>query len=174
MRYRLILPAVLAAIAAFGLAVPAAAAPPLSADARAVLLKPLTLTRILDLNFGTVIPNGIGGFVTINADTGARTASDNSLRLMSDEGNRAYFGGGGTPNQLVVLSTSPPGNLVNLATGDTIPLLSLTIDQLGNPVRTIDPTTKVFYVGVGGTIFIRADQGEGVYTTTFDLIANYF
>lgn len=169
MSYRLIVPAVLAA---FGLAAPAAAAPPLSADARAVLLKPLTLTRIRDLSFGTVIPNGIGGFVTINADTGARSASDNSMRLMSDEGVQAYFGGGGTPGQLVVLSTSAPANLVSTA-GDTISLLSLTIDQAGNPLRVIDPVTKVFYVGVGGTIFIRADQEEGVYSATFDLIANY-
>jgi hypothetical protein len=41
---------------------------------KALLLKPLTLTKLDDLDFGTLVPSGSGDIVTINADTGARTS----------------------------------------------------------------------------------------------------
>ena len=36
---------------------------------KALILKPLTLTKLDDLDFGTIIPSGSGDLVTINADT---------------------------------------------------------------------------------------------------------
>lgn len=154
-------------------AVPATAAPvPADVDAtgETLILVPLTLTKIDDLDFGTLIPSATAGMVNINASTGARTVAGGVTALTSDPGNRAYFGGAGTPNQLVLLALSPPVELIN-PDGDTIPVLGLTLD--GPPIRTVNPATRAFYVGVGGTLGIGANQPDGEYTAPFWLTAIY-
>ena len=172
MRVRQILCAAALAAIAFGVA-PAGAAPvPASTNAqgRALVLIPLKLIKIDDLEFGSVVPSASSGFVTINAVTGARTFAGGVTGVASDAGNRAYFAGAGTPSQQVLLAISPPTELTSAA-GDTIPVLGLTLD--GPPLRTIDPVTRAFYVGVGGTLQIAADQTEGDYNADFWVTAIY-
>lgn len=165
---------ILAPVLALGLAsAPAAAAPvPASTDSdgRALILVPLTLTKIQELDFGTVVRSPAPGTVTINATSGARTVSGGVSPVLSDAGFRARFAGAGTPNQQVLLAISPPAQLTNGA-GDTITVSGLTLD--GSPLRTIDPVTRAFYVGVGGTLQIAADQPEGDYNADFWLTAIY-
>ena len=91
-----------AAIAAAAVASPAAAAPATAtASARALLLLPLQLTKVDDLDFGTVIPSPVSGTVTINATTGKRSLTGGVVDYPSDVGHRAYFGTAGSPAQLV-------------------------------------------------------------------------
>lgn len=164
------------AAAAVGLAVPAAAAPSAQASpdkeatGKALILVPLTLTKIDDLDFGTIIPSALSGFVSINATTGARTFGGGVTGVTSAAGHRAYFGGAGTPSQQVIVTIDPPTELTSSA-GDTITVLALTLD--GPARKTIDPTTRAFFFGVGGILQIGADQPEGVYSATFDVSANY-
>lgn len=161
----------LAALAAASLASPALAVTPSpQATGRALILVPLTLAKIDDLSFGSVVPSAVSGVVTINATTGARTFAGGVSGVPSDPGNRAYFGGAGTPNQQVFVSMSYPAQLAS-AGGDTIDVLALTMD--GPATRTINPTTRAFFVGVGGTLMIAADQPEGTYQANFDVTANY-
>ena len=154
-----------------------AATPALAADtepmtAEALLLKPLELTKLDDLDFGTIIPSGSGQIVTIDANTGARTSSYVAGLDPTNPGNRARFASSGVNNTLVVLELSAtPGDLTNLA-GDTMTLTGLQLDS-GGAVRTLTPTSQVFFVGIGGTVFVRSDQEEGVYTGTFSLTATY-
>ena len=147
-----------------------AAVPPVQADGRALILIPLTLTKIQDLDFGSVIPSPVSGVVTINASTGNRTFAGGVTLVPGDAGFRAYFGGAGSPNQQVIMTMNPPAQLVSTA-GDTIDVLALTFD--GPAIRTIDPVSRAFFVGVGGTIQIAADQPEGDYNALFDVTANY-
>jgi hypothetical protein len=165
----------LIAAAALGApAVPAVAAPvaaPTPAQGRALLLVPLTLTKVDDLDFGTVVTSPVLGIVTINPATGARTFAGGASGVAGDVGNRALFAGAGTPSQQVIVFITPPVTLVNGA-GDTIPVLSLTLDNGGNPIRTID-ATRAFLVGVGGILQINPDQPEGTYQANFTLTANY-
>ena len=160
--------AVLAVAATPAMAAPVAA--PTSPPGRAVLLIPLQLIKVEDLSFGSVVPSGLSGTVTISATTGARTIAGGVTGLPSDVGRRAEFAGAGSPNQLVVLSITPPANLTSVA-GDTLPVLALTLDGL--PIRTI-PATRAFTFGVGGIINVNANQPEGVYTATYDVTAQYF
>src|SRR5215213_2649089 len=97
-------------------AVPAAAAPvpaTTNANGHALILVPLTLTKIDDLDFGTVISSGTSGNVVINASTGARTVSGGLIGSPSDVGHRAYFGGAGSPSQQVIVWVTAPTDLVN-------------------------------------------------------------
>ena len=163
-----------AALAALALgAAPAMAAPvPATTDAegRALILVPLTLVKIEDLDFGSVIRSSVAGTVSIDPGTGARSVTGGVTEVTGDPGNRAYFAGAGSPNQEVLLAISPPVELTSAA-GDTIPVVGLTLD--GAATRIIDPTTRAFYVGVGGTLQIAADQPEGDYNADFWLTAIY-
>jgi hypothetical protein len=167
------LPKTIIAAALAAAAVPAAAAPvaaPTPGQGKALILIPLTLTKIDDLDFGTIVTSPVSGTVTINASTGARGVAGGVTAVASDAGHRARFAGAGTPNQQVIVVVTPPATLDNVS-GDTIPVLALTLD--GSPIRTIDPVTRAFFVGVGGIIQINANQPEGVYQANFDVTANY-
>lgn len=160
-----------ATVAAIALgATPAAAITPATqANGKALVLIPLTLTKIQDLDFGSVVPSAVSGAIVINAATGARTVIGGVTAVPSDAGFRAYFGGAGTPNQQVFVAINAPAQLANV-NGDKIDVLALTMD--GPAFRTID-STHAFFVGVGGTIMIAANQPDGVYTAQFDVTANY-
>jgi hypothetical protein len=166
---RHLLGAAAAAAIALG-ATPAAAVTPVNqAGGKALVLIPLTLTKIQDLDFGSVVPSAVSGAVVINATTGARTLIGGVTGVPSDAGFRARFAGGGTPNQQVIVTINPPAQLTSAAT-DTIDVLGMTLD--GPATRTID-STHAFFVGVGGTIMVAANQPDGVYTAQFDVTANY-
>ena len=138
---------------------------------KALVLKPLTLTKLADLDFGTIVPSGAGDIVTINADTGARTSPTAGL-VTFDPGHRARFGSSGVNNTLVYLQLSPGADLVDGA-GNKLTLTNLTLDQGGLGLRVLTPLSQVFFVGVGGTVVIAPAQPEGTYTGTFTLTAVY-
>lgn len=163
-----------AAVAASVVATPAAAAGPAVqvASSKALLLLPLTLTKIDDLDFGTLVTSNSSGTVALNATTGARSFAGGVTGVATAAGHRAYFGGAGTPSQQVVVVIIPPTQLTSTS-GDTIDVLALTLDNGGNPIRTIDPVTKTFFVGVGGILTIGANQPDGLYSASFQVTANY-
>lgn len=152
-------------------AMPALAADTEAMTSNALILKPLILTKQSDLSFGTIVPSGAGDLVTINADTGARTSASAGL-VLSDPGFRARFASSGLNNQFVVLQISPPSDLVN-GSGNLLTVTRLDLDQGGNPLRILTPTSQVFFVGIGGQVFVRSNQEDGTYTGTFTLTANY-
>jgi len=152
-------------------ATPAIAADNQMMSSKALILKPLVLTKQSDLSFGTIVPSGAGDLVTINADTGARTSATAGL-LLSDPGFRARFASSGLNNQFVVLQLSEPSDLAN-AEGDLLSVTRLSLDNGGNPLRTLSAESQVFFVGIGGQVFVRSNQEDGTYTGTFTLTANY-
>lgn len=161
--------ALAAAGAALGISSAAYAVPAtVDADGKALILVPLTLTKINDLNFGTVVPSSVPGTVAIDAATGARSVTGGVTGVASDAGNRAEFGGAGSANQLVLLSLTPPAT-VDDAFGNSIPITL----QLEASSATVDAVTRAFYVGVGGELSIAADQAEGMYTADFTVTADY-
>lgn len=168
MDYRKIL--IAGAIAAAVVPSPATAATE-QTTGEALILLPLELTKIDDLDFGSVIPSGVSGTVTINAGTGARSFTGGATGVPSATGQRAYFGGAGTPGQQVFVGITPPTQLNHTSTSATIPVLALTLD--GAPMRVIDPITRTFFIGVGGVLQINPNQAEGLYEATFDVTAIY-
>ena len=163
----------LLALTGLAFATPAMAAPvaaPVPPHGRALLLIPLTLTKVQDIHFGSIVPSTTtAGFVSINAVTGARTGSAGLTLMPTDVGQRAQFAGAGTPNQQVIIALTPPTELTNPA-GDTIPVLAMNLD--GPTTRTI-AASRSFFVGVGGVIFIAANQPDGLYSADYDLTADY-
>lgn len=155
------------------LASPANAAPvsaPTLPSGRALLLIPLTLTKVQDLHFGSIVPSTTtAGWVRIDAVTGARTASAGLTLMPTDVGQRGQFAGAGSAGQQVIMALTPPLVLTSPG-GDTIDVMAMSLD--GPTTRTIG-ANQSFFVGVGGIIFVAANQPEGLYTATYDLTADY-
>ena len=162
----------IAALAALAIATPAAAAPvgaTPKAKGKGLILIPLTLNKLRDLYFGTIIPSGLSGVVTVPADGSAPFAAGGATLVSSDPGYRAQFAGAGSANQLVIVSVTNPVLLPN-GLGDNVTVLALTLD--GSPIRTID-SSRAFFFNVGGILMINANQPEGLYQADFDVTANY-
>lgn len=154
---------------AFAQAVSASA----NAEARGVVLQPLTLTRVDDLDFGTVISTAAAGTVVIDADDGSRTVTGGVLAVPSYPGGRGLFTGNGSAGQDVNLTLNAPGVLVSTTNPlDLVTVNSMYLDSGNSLVRTIGVST-IFNVGVGGDFGIAANQPNGLYTAQFDLTADY-
>ncbi len=167
--------AALAATVAFASPAFAQTAATATADARGVVLLPLTLTRNAHLNFGTILASPVAGTVSINADTGARAVGGGVTAIALDAGNRALFTGVGTEGQQVILTLTPVASLTG--PGPNITVLSMSLDGVGGAftqTRTIAAGSGgAFQVGVGGSFSIAANQGNGVYTGSFSVTADY-
>ena len=159
------------AVALFA-ATPALAADTQAMTSEALILKPLILTKLNDLSFGSIIRSGSGDLVTIDADTGARTSAS-AILVGTDPGYRARFASAGLNNAAVFLVISPPSDLVNGA-GNRLTVTNLSLDQGGFPLRFLTPAGQVFFVGIGGQVFVRSNQEDGTYTGNFTLTAYYF
>ena len=172
-RNYLIAAAIAAATAGASAQVDAAPVPATTdAHGKVLILVPLTLTKLADLDFGTVIPSAVSGTVTIDATTGKRSLTGGVIDYPSDAGHRAYFGTAGSPNQLVFVAVTPPAQLTSTTNAsDKIPVLAITLD--GSPVRLIDPAARTFFFGVAGVIQINANQPDGTYESTFNVTTIY-
>jgi hypothetical protein len=161
---------ILIAAAMAAAAMPAGAAPvPATKDAtgKALILIPLTLTKIDDLDFGTVISSSTSGTVSIPAAGGVRTATGGVTLVPSDAGARGFFSGGGSAGEQVRIFLAPPASL-NDGGGHSM-AIAMNVDAT---TLTID-STRAFSVGVGGTVTVGANQADGIYTGTFTVLAQY-
>jgi hypothetical protein len=145
-----------------------------TAQARGVVLLPLTISEVDPLNFGTVLASGVAGTVTIDADTGARSFTGGVSGIALDLGNRGLFDGLGTENQLVEITLNPVANLTG--PGPDIAVTSMELDGCACLIET--RTIPVggggaFQVGVGGTFAIAASQPNGLYTGAYSVTAEY-
>jgi len=166
--------AALAATTAFASPAFAQTSDTATAEARGVVLLPLTLTQVDDLNFGTVLASPLAGTVSIDADSGARSVSGGVTAIALDAGNRALFDGLGTEGQQVDITLTPVAVLTG--PGPDIAVLSMDLDSGGGftQTRTIAVgSLGAFQVGVGGSFAIAANQANGVYTGTFSVMAEY-
>jgi len=174
MRFRIALAAI-AATAAF--ASPAGAqvvSSTAQAEARGTILQPLSLNKVDDLDFGTILvdPLGTGGTVTIDADDGSRSVAGDVAEVGVNGGQRAVFTGAGPANDAVTLVLAQPAGGLLYRDATTSLGGVLVLDQGNSTARTMD-AMGAFTVGVGGTFTIANNQPAGVYAADFDLTAIY-
>lgn len=169
----------LAATAATLVAAAPASAQQASASAQALakgtVVQPLTLTKVSDLDFGTVVSSATAGNVVIDANTGGRTTSVGVTGLPSFPGGRGVFRGVGTAGNVVDVTLSAPSVLVSQTNAtDVITVNSMSLDSASANVagRTIG-ASGVFDIGVGGDFAIAANQPAAVYQAQFTVTANY-
>jgi hypothetical protein len=160
----------IAAGLAAALAAPASATPvPAIKDAsgKALILVPLTLTKIADLDFGTVISSASSGTVSIAADGSGQSVTGGVTPIASAPGAAGQFAGAGTPNEQVSLFLAPPASLKD-GNGNSLPI-SMNLEA----TSVVIDSTRAFFVGVGGTVTVGPNQPDGLYSGTFTVLAQY-
>lgn len=156
---------ILIALAGAALAATPAAAAQVSAVTSVNVVKPVTLTKLQDLDFGTLTFNSFtGGRNIVLSRAGALTCAADIV--CSGAPRAAGFNVRGT-NRLTVLITVSGGSMSNGV--DSIPFTpdappSITLTSSGQPGND-------FYIG--GSIAVNPDLVGGTYSGTMTVTADY-
>ena len=148
-----------------GNAAPAAA----TSTGQATILRPSTVVKRNDLDFGGWIPLG-AGTVVVNPITSANTPTG-SLVAAGTAGQPAKFTTTGSRNSVVIIKVpTGPVTLTRIGGGATMTASAWKLDGSSN--RRI-PSTQSLDFKVGATLNIAAGQLDGTYSGTFNVTVNY-
>ncbi len=162
-----------------GYSAPASADDVASADTKVIVLRPLSLIKDKDLDFGLIVPGTAQGFVTL-APEGGITRSGGVVALAGDT-QPATFYGYGTYRQFLRLSIDANTYQLRHPNGtDTMRLDQLVISS--NPPTQLTTNPRLSYIGaadgffsfaLGGRLRVRANQRVGVYTGNITVMIEY-
>lgn len=157
-----------AAIAAACIAAPAPAAT-ITAQVNARVVKPLVLTRVQDLNLGTILlgPGTWSGANLRLSRTGALTCP--APLTCSGATQVAIYNVSGSNNATVKIS-APDVTLVNQS--DATKTLRMVVDSPGTVVLTSSGPPGTNFP-LGGSINLDSATGGGVYVGTFNVTVDY-
>lgn len=140
------------------------------AAAGAITLKPLSLVKVGDLDFGRMAAGPTAGTVVVDPLTDARVVTGGVVAV------------GGVPDAAQFLTYGTAGSVLQVTRG-ALPVLTrvgggatMTVTQLvlnGPVLRVVNPA-GVLDLRVGGTLAVAANQADGTYAGTFDLTVTYF
>jgi len=161
-----------AALAAVTAAAPAAAqtsaAPKASANAK--LIKPLTLTALRNLDFGTIVMGTLSANETVSiTGAGAVTCGSSGSLTCSGTQQSAQYRITGTQGQQVAISSATPTYALAGSNGGTLtftPSLPATV-TLGAAGAAVNDFV------VGGSIVIGSATQDGVYSGQIDIQVAY-
>lgn len=156
------------------LATPAlAAGPPRAANpaakAKALVIKPLTLVKVDDLDFATLSVT-TGGTAVIDPFSGAMTLSG-GLAQVGGTVSRAKFAGAALKQTVVNIKVPNKPLLIKRVGGtETLTVSAFTLD--GQDKRAMAAQTSFFFY-VGATLTVPANVVEGVYQADMDVTVQY-
>lgn len=162
-------------------AAPAHAQSVTATDTRAVLVDPLTLAKLSDMDFGDLIVTS-GGTVVMSADPVTTCITSGGV-VHTQECQAATFAGLGRSGQRIRVRR-PVGRSITLTgPGADMSVTDLTINGgvtlnsvNSNPswerfrINTLD---GAFIFRVAGTLNVNANQTPGIYTGSFDIRIDY-
>jgi spore coat protein U-like protein len=140
------------------------------AQLSATVNKPLQLTRLQDLDLGTITLNpGSWSGATIGvSQTGVFTCSNPNL-VCTGVTQPAKYNVQGT-NRMVVQISAPNVTLVNQQ--DSTKTLTLVTDGPGSVILTSSGVPGVDFA-IGGSITLDSSAAEGLYAGTFNVTVDY-
>ena len=156
-----------AAVAAVALSAGTAHAASATGQAKARILRQITLTNTSDLQFATIISGATASSVAVST---AGAASCGPNLVCTGTTTAANFDIQGT-NNAVVLVGGDASVTLNGSLGGT---MNATLDYSTNSLTlTAGPGTVGGSFQVGGTLSVGANQNSGDYTGTFNVTADY-
>ena len=139
------------------------------ATASVNVMKPLQLTALRNLQFGTVLVGTFTGTQNVTIAPTGRTCGSGTGLTCSGVFTTAQFRLTGSNNQVALISSPTPTATLTNGAGATLALTltypaSVTIDNSGNPGRLFE---------VGGTLALTSTMADGLYTGTIDIQVAY-
>ncbi|MBA4747091.1 MAG: DUF4402 domain-containing protein [Sphingopyxis sp.] len=157
-----------AAVAAVALSAGTAHAASATGQAKARILRQITLTNTSDLQFATIISGATASTVVVST---AGAATCGSGLVCTGTTTAANFDIQGTNNAVVLVSGDTS---VTLTEPISSALMAASLDYSTNSVTlSAGPGTVGGSFQVGGTLNISANQAPGDYTGTFNVTADY-
>jgi len=156
----------LAVLAAFGFAGAANAQSNASATATASarIITPISLHKDADLNFGSIVPSGDAGTVTVNSESRSNTGGVSFVN-QSSSWSAAHYTVAGEPTFTYNISFDGSFNISD-GTHD------MGVSTSGPSSGTLDASgNDNFYIG--GTLSVPANATPGTYTATFNTTVAY-
>lgn len=134
--------------------------------AKATVVKPITVTKQADLNFGKFIA-GSGGTVTIAAADGTKSATGVTLPdQWKVDGVAGNFTLEGEKDATYAVVLDPTADLTGSAGG------TMSVALTSSTTGTLD-SVGAGAVKVGGVLTVGSSQTAGDYTGSFNLTVNY-
>ena len=138
-------------------------------QASAVIVGPLALTKLSDMNFGTIAVTGTAGTVTLGTDN-SRNAVGPAL-VPPAAGVAASFTVAGEANRAFVI-TLPADGTVSLISGANSMAANIFVHSAGATPTLSGAGAAAFTVGA--TLSVAANQAAGSYTSAnFPVTVSY-
>lgn len=163
------------ALAALLVAAPSAtlaATPSAEADAGAIVLRPLSLLKKNDMNFGTLATSPAAGTATIDPVMGVVTTTGGVIALpLGTAPSPATFVGAGSKNApYQIRLPKTPITLTRVGGTETMSVSNWTLD---GPTNRNVGSNQAFQFNVGARVAVAANQVGGTYVGTFDITVHY-
>lgn len=149
------------------------AAAPVSPDdqatGRAIVLRPLTLVKVDDMDFGWLTVTTAGTAV-LNPVTGVLTTTGGVLAVGGAPQPARFVGAASRNTPIKIRIPNRPITLTRQGGTETMSLSAWTLD--GPADRRVGPT-RAFDFYLGGTLTVGANQADGLYSGTFLVEVQY-
>ncbi|HZU50775.1 MAG TPA: DUF4402 domain-containing protein [Sphingomicrobium sp.] len=146
-----------------------AAAPLAQPTAHVVVLLPLTVTKLQDMDFGILSTTGAGTAV-LDPNTDALTTTGPVSSLGGSPHCAQFAGSAGSAS--VVNIKAPTGSITLTRVGGTETMTVSNFTIQGQSKRALAKAAS-FTFRVGGTLSVAAGQVEGLYVGTFSVTVQY-
>ncbi|MEQ7873582.1 DUF4402 domain-containing protein [Sphingomonas sp. ASV193] len=143
-----------------------------SATSTVSIVKPTSLTRVADLNFGTMLTPATGtGTIAVNPNTGTPTYGGGLTALAGTVGQAQFSGRASRLSLVWITLPAAPVTLTRSGGTETLVANNFTIDSAGQ-LRLVGTTP--FPIGIGATLTVPATAVGGVYSGSFALTVDYY
>jgi hypothetical protein len=140
-----------------------------TATGQALIIKPLTLVRVADMDFATL---GVttGGTATIDPVSGAMTVTGGLSRLGGTPSPARYAGAASKQTVVNIRVPNQPVLIKRVGGTETLSVSSFTLD--GQNKRVLAQQSS-FTFAVGATITVPSGTVDGLYTGVLDVTVQY-
>lgn len=147
-----------------------AATPASQAKGGAIVLRPLSLIKKNDMDFGTLITSATAGTATVNAVTGAVTTTGGVTAVPSATSEAIFVGAGSRNAPYQIRLPNSPITLTRSGGTETMTVSNWTLD---GPTNRRVGANEAFQFGVGARVSVAANQVAGIYVGTFNITVHY-
>jgi hypothetical protein len=159
--------------AALALCVPAtmlrAASPSVPINAQAIVIYPVTVTKLKDMDFGSMSVTTAGTAV-LEPNADAFSTTGGVIQVGGAPHSAEFVGAAQSSSVVNIKVPNKPSTLTRVGGTETMTVSNFTLQ--GQSKRAL-AKAQSFKFRVGGTLNVAANQVEGTYVGTFDVTVQY-